>query len=193
MAEDAGKQQSAEPDREADARLLRRLRQRDRDALEGLARGYSEALSRAAFLYLGDAHAAADVAQDALLAAWDGAKRVDHDTALRPWLFGILFNLCRKEQRTRVRRRRRERQAAERARRARSDASSPPPDDRLGRLREALERLEDGFRAVVVLRYGQGLSVAETAAALNIPEGTVKSRTHTALRRLRTEVSKGDA
>jgi RNA polymerase sigma-70 factor (ECF subfamily) len=52
-------------------------------------------------------------------------------------------------------------------------------------VHEALATLDDGERLVVVCRYLLELSEAETAAALGIPPGTVKSRLHRGLRRLR--------
>lgn len=189
---DAGYARRAEPEDEAGRHLLIRLRNRDREALEELARRYGEALNRAAYLHLGDVHAAADIAQDTLLAAWDGAKRIRENTALRPWLFGILFNLCRKHGRSRIRGKRRERQAAQRRRLAPSAEERGEVEERLARLRESLRGLDERLRAVVVLRYGQGLSVAETGATLGIPEGTVKSRTHAALRLLRSALGRDD-
>jgi RNA polymerase sigma-70 factor (ECF subfamily) len=52
-------------------------------------------------------------------------------------------------------------------------------------VRTALATLDDGERLVVTCRYLLGLSEAETAAALGIPAGTVKSRLHRGLRRMR--------
>ena len=53
-------------------------------------------------------------------------------------------------------------------------------------VREALAGLPDRQHAVLVLRFYGGLSVAETAVACGVPEGTVQSDTHRALGRLRT-------
>ena len=57
-----------------------------------------------------------------------------------------------------------------------------------GELRAALARLDDRDRTVIALRYFAGLSEAETAAALEVPPGTVKSRLSRALDRLRAEL-----
>lgn len=163
--------------------LLARLRAREQGALEELAVQFSKALTRAAYVYLGDADAAQDAAQDALIAAWDGAKRTSNQTRLRPWLFGVLFNSCRKQVRTLARRRKREQGAA------RGEAFTPAADntgaEEQERLRAALAELPEDQRQVVVLRYEQQFSVEETAAALDIPQGTVKSRLHAAIERLR--------
>jgi RNA polymerase sigma-70 factor, ECF subfamily len=163
--------------------LLERLRAREQAALEELAVQFSKALTRAAYVYLGDADAAQDAAQETLIAAWDGAKRTSNQTRLRPWVFGVLFNSCRRHVRTLSRRRKREQGAA------RVEAFTPAADSSAAedqaRLREALAELPEDQRQVVVLRYEQQFSVEETAVALDIPQGTVKSRLHAAIARLR--------
>lgn len=176
---------------EAPRQLLSRLRAGESSALEELTRCYGDMLSRAAYVALGDSHAAADVAQDTLVAAWQGAARTSAETQLRSWLLGILFNLCRKHQRSLIRRRRRENHAGElRA----SYAPGAPADDReLEKLRHALLGLSDELRNVIVLRYLEKLDVAATASVLSIPTGTVKSRTSSALARLRRTLGRDAA
>lgn len=164
--------------------LLARLRERDRAGLEEVAREFGDELTRAAYLYLGDYHAAADVSQETLIAAWEGAPRTGVETRLRPWLFAILFNIARKELRARVRRTKREAEFAGRPRR------SGATGDEIEDLRRAMRKLDPPRREVIILRFERELSVAETAAALEIPAGTVKSRTHTALARLRAELER---
>ena len=168
---------------ELERELLTSLRKRGRAALERLAERFGPELARAAYLYLGDAHAAEDVAQETLIAAWDGARRCRHETRLRPWLFGILFNQCRKYRRSLWRRIRRERVAARR--RVEAHDGGRENDEQLEMLRQALGKLDDGLRAVIILRFGQNFSIAQAAEALDLPEGTVKSRTHSAIQKLR--------
>jgi RNA polymerase sigma-70 factor (ECF subfamily) len=140
-------------------------------------------------LYLGDTHAAEDVCQETLLAAWNAAGRTNGRTPLRPWLFGILFNQCRKHRRSLWRRARRELDAAQR--RAESGEGHEDEDaERLETLRHAVARLDEALRAVVILRYEQGFGIAETAETLGLPEGTVKSRTSAAIERLRALMRK---
>ena len=66
-------------------------------------------------------------------------------------------------------------------------APEPPSGDR--RLRDALQGLGSEFRETVALRFLADLSLDEIAACQGVPTGTVKSRLHTALARLRTALS----
>ncbi len=163
--------------------LLDRLRQGDAAALAQVARHYSDRLARVAYLHLSDAHAAEDVTQEALIAAWDAAARTRQVTPLWPWLLGILFNRCRTHLRGLSRRRRRERAAHEL--RLSHVETETAVDDRVEHVRHALAGLSEPLRCVVILRFEQSLSVADTAAALGVPEGTVKRRCHDALNQLR--------
>jgi RNA polymerase sigma-70 factor, ECF subfamily len=63
-------------------------------------------------------------------------------------------------------------------------APEPPTGDR--RLRDALQSLAPEFREVVALRFFADLSLDEIARCQDVPTGTVKSRLHTALARLRS-------
>lgn len=177
---------TVEPDdaKEFDLQLLQRLRRRDRASLQDLIERYGTALARAAYLHLGDDHAAEDVAQETLIAAWDRARRAWPETRLRPWLFAILFNQCRKHRRSLWRRLRRERVAGER--RLADGLDNTEREEQLEMVREALGQLDERLRSVIILRFEQGFSVAQTAATLHLPEGTVKSQTHAAVRELRT-------
>ncbi|MCC6572331.1 MAG: RNA polymerase sigma factor [Planctomycetes bacterium] len=169
--------------------LLAHLRARDLAALDRLTLDYGGALSRAAYLLIGDAHLAADVVQETLIAAWDGAGRTNERTELRPWLFGILFNLGRKQLRSFTRRRRREETASLRA--ASVSERSDGEDDRIEQLRHALQQLDEDERQLIVLRFEQDFSVAQAAQALGVPEGTVKSRTFSAIEKLRRLMKPG--
>ena len=70
--------------------------------------------------------------------------------------------------------------------------ATPPPHV----LRRALERrlavMPDRLREVLVLRYYHDLSEREIAAIAGVPQGTVKSRLHAAIRALRTETGRDD-
>lgn len=133
-----------------------------------------------AFRLTGDWSAAEDLMAMTFLEAWRGrARLVPEGGSLRPWLLGIATNLARGQRRTG----RRERSAL--ARLAAPDESPDFADDLIGRL-DDVTRLAALHRALTSLRRDEfevlalcvwsGLSYSETAEALGIPVGTVRSR-----------------
>jgi RNA polymerase sigma-70 factor (ECF subfamily) len=120
--------------------------------------------------------------------AWRALGRFRAGAPLRPWLLRIVANEARNRRRSAGRR------AALALRAEREGVSgdaAPSPEAALlaseerDRLLAALDGLPDDARLVVACRYLLGLSEAETAAALDVRPGTVKSRTARALDRLR--------
>jgi RNA polymerase sigma-70 factor (ECF subfamily) len=130
----------------------------------------------------GDPVSAQDVVQETLLRAWRHPEAFDPARGpARAWLFTVARRLVIDDwRRTRSRR--------ERLTDAVPDAAAPDEHDRALQswvLVEALRQLTPEHRAVLLECYYRGRSVGETALALGVPEGTVKSRTHYALQRLR--------
>jgi RNA polymerase sigma-70 factor (ECF subfamily) len=131
----------------------------------------------------GDAARAQDICQETLLRAWRHPEvLVRSSEQSRSWLFTVARNLYIDEWR---------------ARKVRPETvTSEPPDvaddqDHVDRMlqqwvvAEAMSRLSPEHRAVLRECYLNGQPVAEAARRLGVPEGTVKSRTHYALRALR--------
>jgi RNA polymerase sigma-70 factor, ECF subfamily len=126
---------------------------------------------------------AQDVVQETLLRAWRNPKILDQaQGSARAWLFTVARNLIIDEWRTR------------RVQLEVITAEPPevtPVDDETDQLlqswivADAVKQLSEDHRLVLMACYYRGLSVAEAALRLDIPEGTVKSRTHYALRALR--------
>jgi RNA polymerase sigma-70 factor (ECF subfamily) len=147
---------------------------------------HAEALWRYCLrLTSGDQARAQDIVQETLLRAWRHPEVLDQSKgSARGWLFAVARNLVIDAWRTR--------------RSQLEVLTAEPPeaggDDRTDELlqswvvAEALSRLSHDHRAVIVECYYRGRSVADAASALDIPEGTVKSRTHYALRALRLEL-----
>jgi RNA polymerase sigma-70 factor (ECF subfamily) len=130
----------------------------------------------------GDRAGADDVVQDTLLRAWRTPRiMADDPAALRSWMITVARNLVIDEARSA--RRRHEHPVADLPERASDDDTDALFDTLL--IQEALAALSADHRAVIVTAYYGGRSVAQTAAALRIPEGTVKSRLHYGLRALK--------
>jgi RNA polymerase sigma-70 factor (ECF subfamily) len=165
--------------------LVQRAAEGDASAWETLVLEYQQAVFRLAWLLLGDADEAEDSAQETFLRAWRHLKRFDPARPLRPWLLSIAANLSR----NRLRSAGRYVSALMRAFR-----EEPKPtlleDSNLQRaeadeLWRAVRRLDLPDQQIVYLRFFLDLPVSETAEALQIAEGTVKSRLSRALEKLR--------
>lgn len=163
--------------------LVGRARRGHQAAWEALVRRHQEPVFRLAYLILGDSHDAEDVAQETFIRAYLALGRFDTTRPLRPWLLSIAANLARNRRRSLGR----YWAAVQRFFQANPatflEPESPAADAR--RLREAVSRLSPPAQDVVFLRYFLELSEAETAAALKIAPGTVKSRLHRAITQLR--------
>lgn len=163
-----------------------RARTGDDAAWEALISAHQAAVFRLAYLLLGDADEADDVAQEAFLRAGRALDRFDTTRPLRPWLLRIAANLARNRRRALGR----YLAALERLWRSEPRPAPAPPELSAAQadardLWRAVQRLGQNEQQVIYLRYFLELSEAEMAEALAIPPGTVKSRLHRALRRLR--------
>jgi RNA polymerase sigma-70 factor (ECF subfamily) len=131
----------------------------------------------------GDPVRAEDVAQETLLRAWQHYEVLDEARgSVRSWLFTVARNIVIDEWRSK------------RFQNERATDQVPEPDDAVDQtdtllqswvVADAITQLSPEHRAVLLECYYRGRSVAEAARRLGIPEGTVKSRTHYALRALR--------
>ncbi len=155
---------------------------------EGLVGPWADEMYRAAAAIVGEADAR-DVTQEALLDAWRGFARIRDPERVRAWLHAIVANRCRKHLRTR---RSRPRMVPV------IDWPESAVDDRStvlaerDRLDRAFETLPADQRIALALHYALDLSVPQVAAALSVPDGTVKSRIHSGVERLRAELAAED-
>jgi RNA polymerase sigma-70 factor (ECF subfamily) len=174
--------------------LIGRARTGDVAAYETLVRRYQDVALRTAYIVAPEADAA-DAVQDAFLKAYAGLRGFRDGAPLRPWLLRIVANEARNRRRSADRRAGLALRAAVVAPRnevAASPESEVLAEETRGQLRLAIGALRDEEREVIGARYLLGLSEAETAEALEIPAGTVKSRTARALVRLRTTLAEID-
>ena len=160
-------------------------------AYEELVRRYQDVAVRTAHLISPDGDAE-DAAQEAFVKAHAALGRFRAGSPFRPWLLRIVTNEARNRRRS----------AGRRANLALRAAEDRPPDDaapspesavlaseRRAALLAAVNGLRDDDREVISARYFLELSESETAEALGIPRGTVKSRLSRALDRLRAELA----
>jgi RNA polymerase sigma-70 factor (ECF subfamily) len=162
----------------------------DGDAYASLVRAHQDIAFRTAMLITQNAAEAEEAAQDAFVKAWRALKRFRSGEPLRPWLLTIVANEARNRRRSAGRRSALALRAAEPERiEDRSAEAQVLAAESRTALLEGLARLRDDDRLVLGCRYLLELSEAETAAALGVAAGTVKSRTSRALARLRDEVA----
>jgi RNA polymerase sigma-70 factor (ECF subfamily) len=166
------------------------------DAYEQLVTRYQSIAFRTALMLTGSPADAEEVAQDGFVKAYYALDRFRDDLPFRPWLLQIVATEARNRRKANTRRFYLSVRAAEQAD---PHASEPSPEslalsgERRQALLEAVETLRDEERLVVTCRYFLELSEAETAEALGLPKGTVKSRLARALARLRGRLADADA
>lgn len=151
-----------------------------------LVRGHQEAAFRVAVLISGDASDAEDAAQEAFIKAYRALGKFRSGAPFRPWLLAIVSNEARNRRRESGRRAGLVlRAAAAPVETPASPETSVVAAERRDELLLAVRELGEEAQAVISCRYFLGLSEEETAAALNCPKGTVKSRLSRAIGKLR--------
>ena len=169
---------------QSDADLVEAVLGGDRASFEVLVRRHERAVLGVALGILRDYHAAQDAVQDAFVAAYEELGTLRHGSRFGAWVLGIArrraIDLWRKRSRT------------------------PQPtvpldccaahgdgrlDDTVDEVFEAVGRLPERLRRVVLLRFCDGLSVPEIAETTGSPEGTVSSRLSRAVARLRRSLT----
>ena len=170
--------------------IARSFQDGDESAFGDLVEVYQERFYRVSYRVLGKPEEALDVVQDAFVKIHARIDTWDRESRFSSWAYRIVTNLAIDG----LRKKTRERKAVE------SRAQTTPEflEDRsadgllaeeqaelVGRVREAIERLPDGQRAVVALRHYEGFSLKDIAEVRGCALGTVKSTLHQAFRSLR--------
>jgi RNA polymerase sigma-70 factor (ECF subfamily) len=166
----------------SDGELLQRIGGGDREAFDVLYRRFVRPVFALALRRLGDRGRAEDATQDAFASVWRSASsyRAERGPGA-PWLYAVARNAIVDRARAR----------SESPMELPEEASSEPgpPEEAehswvAWRVHRALQELPEHERTLIELAYWSGLSQSEIADFLNIPLGTVKTRTRSALGRL---------
>jgi RNA polymerase sigma-70 factor (ECF subfamily) len=170
---------------DSDAALIERVAGGDREAFDELYRRFARPVLGMALRMLGDSGRAEDATQETFAAIWRSARsyRAERGTG-SAWLYAVARHAI-----------------VDRARARRDPVADTVPDEAstdagpaeraesswvTWRVHAALEQLPERERVVIELAYWSGLSQSEIASYLDVPLGTVKTRTRTALARLST-------
>lgn len=181
----------------APGELLRRARAGDAPAFCRLTEPLQARLLRQAAALAGDSSVAEDLVSETLVQAWKSLDRYDESCRFSTWLYAILLH-----RRQKMARRARSRPLAlawlpafQRDDWAARHENLPSPEpshwenaaqkELSAQLRQCVDRLSDKHRRVILLRFFEDASLPDMAQVLGCPAGTVKSRLHHALEKLR--------
>lgn len=158
--------------------LVIRCQQGEKEAFESVVELWQKPMLAFALRYLGRDIDACDVVQETWVSVIKRLNTLQNPSLFVSWLFRILTNKCI----DRIRKKQGEESLLKNANIKLESSEISNENDSLSR---AIQGLSDDHKMLIILRFAQGLQVGQIAAMLNIAEGTVKSRLHRALARLR--------
>lgn len=178
---------------------IRQVLKGDQNAFGEIVEIYKDKVYQLCYRMLGNRHEAEDVAQEAFLRAYLNIRRYDENRKFSTWLYRITTNLC-----------------IDRIRKKKPDyhldadiegsenltlysqiaSSSHLPEQEVEHMelqesiQQAILKLPEKYRAVIILKYMEELSIEEIAGILDMPVGTVKTRLHRGREALRKHLRK---
>lgn len=158
--------------------LVIRCQQGEKETFELIVELWQKPLVAFALRYLEQESDAWDVVQETWISVIKRLNKLQNPSLFISWLFRILTNKCIDQ----IRQKQNEARRLERAE-VRLESSKISTESES--LSQAIQKLPDNHKILIMLRFGQGLQIGYIAAILNMAEGTVKSRLHRALARLR--------
>lgn len=145
--------------------LVHKAKNKDPDAFTKLMQAYTKDMYKVAVSILMNDEDAADAIQETILVCWEKLSTLKHNRYFKTWLIRILINNCydiRKEREKTI---------------SVEELEEPSIEDVYNfELKEALSRLDEKYRIVMMLFYGEGYHIQEIAELLNIPKSTVQTR-----------------
>lgn len=187
----------------SDEVLVERTIRGDPRAFDELVSRWQRIIYNLVYRMLGKEHEAEEVCQDAFTAAYLNLKNFRREAKFSSWLYRIAINLSTSQLR---RRQRAVFESLDEMRekgttadvdavqwnlgRTRSIEESAIEKDRAQRVRQAVERLHDDYRVIIILKEYQGLTFKEIAEILNIPTSTVKTRMYAGLHEMKKHLAR---
>ena len=189
---------------DSDGDLVEAFLAGDRGAFEQLVRRHQDRVFGLCFRLLGSRQQAEEAAQEVFVKVFKNLDRFRSESRFSTWLYRVTINHARGLHSRRIRRREGDHVSVDAGFGEDSGTSRPlqlsdtAPSveedlisaERLGQLREELELLDPLWREILVLRDVEGLSYEDTAKALSVAPGTVKSRLHRARSELRKRMNR---
>ena len=180
----------AQDEPRGDRELVHAARAGDTKAFDELFYRYRDGIYRLSYAITKDPSAAEEIVVDTFARAHRALERLEPDSSLRPWLYRVAINLSYNRQpRKGVSFSSLDEGAQDLAAETESPTEAAERAERQRVVLACIDTLGEKHRLVVVLHYLNGLNLAEIAAIVDAPVGTVKSRLHYALRRLRVQLS----
>lgn len=174
--------------------LVRAARRGDDHAFFELVSMHKSQLYRMAWTYLRQEQDALEAVQETVCRAYVGLKKLRNDELFTTWLVRILLNVCMDELKRRGRQSPSSEPWQQDQPRGKTMCSTDRQDltveDRL-ELEQALQRLDEPEKQVILLKYFEDMTITDIANVLGCPPGTIKTRLHRALVQLRDWLGKG--
>ncbi|MBN1472973.1 MAG: sigma-70 family RNA polymerase sigma factor [Syntrophaceae bacterium] len=171
-----------------DGEYVRACQNGDTDAFKVLVERHQKKMLNIAYRMLGDYDDACDVTQEAFVAAYKSIKKFKAEAKFSTWLYRIVINYTKNRLKQQKSRRSHE-NIIDEAGEGKTDCATclnstahEQPDARMmqkereAKVQMCIEKLDNEYKEVLVLRDIQGFSYEEICAILKIPDGTVKSR-----------------
>lgn len=158
--------------------LIIRCQQGEKEAFELIVELWQKPLLVFAMRYLDQEIEAWDAVQETWVSVIKGLNKLQRPSLFVSWLFRIITNKC-------IDRLQKKKAEKNLLRNANIKLESSEISNESEPLSKAIQKLSDEHKILIILRFGHELQIGQIAAILNIAEGTVKSRLHRALARLR--------
>ncbi len=190
MTARARKDRGLEAEPRGDRELVHAARAGEVLAFDNLFYRYRDGIYRLAISITKDPSAADEIVVDTFARAYRALERLEPDDSLRPWLYRVAVNLSYNRQpRKGVTFSSLDDGVIDLPAEGESPTEAAERSERRRVVLECVDRLGPKHKVVVVLHYLNGLNLAEIAEIVEAPVGTVKSRLHYALRKLRAQIS----